>query len=159
MSEFLIQSETLDEIADAINAKTGGSSAMTPAEMVTAIGTISGGGSTPFVVSVDEYIHVENWLSDALGNTLNFCKTYLDYDNHPRNFKITYIENNQATIYNASVFWTYPNSASSTQGNGCFKNTYPNRTISSTASFRITAGAKITVLTLSPIYRNSSLGV
>ena len=43
MSEYLIQSETLDDIADAINAKTGGSSAITPAEMVTAIGSISGG--------------------------------------------------------------------------------------------------------------------
>ena len=44
MADYLIQSETLDDIADAINAKTGGSSAMTPAEMVTAIGSISGGG-------------------------------------------------------------------------------------------------------------------
>ena len=44
MAEYLIQDTTLDDIADAINAKTGGSSAMTPAEMVTAIGSISGGG-------------------------------------------------------------------------------------------------------------------
>jgi len=44
MAEYLIQGTTLDAIADAINAKTGGSSAMTPAEMVTAIGSISGGG-------------------------------------------------------------------------------------------------------------------
>lgn len=44
MSEYLIQSETLDDIADAINAKTGGSSAMTPTEMVTAIENISSGG-------------------------------------------------------------------------------------------------------------------
>lgn len=44
MAEYRIQGSTLDAIADAINAKTGGSSAMTPAEMVTAIGTISGGG-------------------------------------------------------------------------------------------------------------------
>ena len=48
MAEYLIQSETLDDIADAINAKTGGSSAMTPAEMVTAIGSIS--GKPPFPV-------------------------------------------------------------------------------------------------------------
>ena len=52
MAEYLIQSETLDDIADAINAKTGGSSAMTPAEMVTAIGSISGGGGlTPVLVT------------------------------------------------------------------------------------------------------------
>ena len=44
MAEYLIQSETLDDIADAINAKTGGSSAMTPAEMVTEIGSIQTGG-------------------------------------------------------------------------------------------------------------------
>ena len=48
MSEYLIQGATLDAIADAINAKTGGSAAMTPAEMVTEIGNIpSGGGSLP----------------------------------------------------------------------------------------------------------------
>lgn len=40
MAEYLIQGETLDDIADAINAKTGGSSAMTPAQMVTAIQNI-----------------------------------------------------------------------------------------------------------------------
>ena len=43
MADYLIQESTLDAIADAINAKTGGSSAMTPAQMVTAIGTILGG--------------------------------------------------------------------------------------------------------------------
>lgn len=52
MAEYLIQSKTLDAIADAINAKTGGSSAMTPAEMVTAIGSISGGGSDLSAVDV-----------------------------------------------------------------------------------------------------------
>ena len=43
MAEYLIQDTTLDAIADAINAKTGGSSAMTPAEMVTEIGNIPSG--------------------------------------------------------------------------------------------------------------------
>ena len=51
MAEYLIQDTTLDAIADAINAKTGGSSAMTPAEMVTAIGNIpSGGGGIELLV-------------------------------------------------------------------------------------------------------------
>lgn len=45
MSTYFVQGSTMDAIADAINAKTGGSSAMTPAQMVTAIGTISGGGA------------------------------------------------------------------------------------------------------------------
>ena len=44
MAEYLIQDTTLDAIADAINAKTGGSSAMTPAQMVTEIGSIPSGG-------------------------------------------------------------------------------------------------------------------
>ena len=53
MAEYRIQGSTLDAIADAINAKTGGSSAMTPAQMVTAIGSIpsGGGGSLPPVIS------------------------------------------------------------------------------------------------------------
>lgn len=45
MAEYLIQDTTLDAIADAINAKTGGSSAMTPAQMVTEIGSIQTGGA------------------------------------------------------------------------------------------------------------------
>lgn len=53
MAEYLIQSETLDDIADAINAKTGGTSAMTPAEMVTEIESIqTGGGSVSDSVTV-----------------------------------------------------------------------------------------------------------
>lgn len=44
MSFFKINSETLDRIANAINAKTGKTAALTPAQMVTEIGSISGGG-------------------------------------------------------------------------------------------------------------------
>lgn len=40
---YRILKSTLDDIADAIRAKTGGSAAMTPAQMVAAIGSISGG--------------------------------------------------------------------------------------------------------------------
>lgn len=43
MAEYIIQGSTLDAIADAINAKTGGSSAMTPADMVTEIADIPTG--------------------------------------------------------------------------------------------------------------------
>lgn len=48
MADYLIQDSTLDAIADAINAKTGGSSAMTPAQMVTEIGSIQTGGGGGF---------------------------------------------------------------------------------------------------------------
>lgn len=49
MAEYLIQDTTLDAIANAINAKTGSSSAMTPAQMVTAIRSISGGGGNTLI--------------------------------------------------------------------------------------------------------------
>lgn len=48
MAEYLIQSETLDDIADAINAKTGGTSPMTPVDMVSEIQSIQTGGGGGF---------------------------------------------------------------------------------------------------------------
>lgn len=48
---YRILKSTLDDIADAIRAKTGGSAAMTPAQMVAAIGNIPTGGSLPSVIS------------------------------------------------------------------------------------------------------------
>lgn len=57
MAEYLIQGETLDDIADAINAKTGGSSAMTPAEMATAIAAIpSGGGGSGYAKKTGSFV-------------------------------------------------------------------------------------------------------
>ena len=53
MAEYIIQGSTLDAIADAINAKTGGSSSMTPAEMVTEIGSIETGGATNYTGYVE----------------------------------------------------------------------------------------------------------
>ena len=67
MAEYLIQSETLDDIADAINAKTGGSSAMTPAQMVTAIGSISGGVPLNGVVMNSGSFTV----ASSVGNTIS----------------------------------------------------------------------------------------
>ena len=62
MAEYLIQSETLDDIADAINAKTGGSSAMTPAQMVTAIAAIPSGG--------DPWELIADYTSDEAANVV-----------------------------------------------------------------------------------------
>lgn len=45
MSKVYLDDSTLTGIADAIRAKTGGSGLITPANMPTAIGSISGGGS------------------------------------------------------------------------------------------------------------------
>lgn len=75
MAEYLIQDATLDDIADAINAKTGGSSAMTPAQMVTAIGTISGGGGSlpPVITKIDGGSFTVP--SDVLCETFNIVTT------------------------------------------------------------------------------------
>lgn len=47
MSEYLIQSETLEDIADAIRAKTGGSSLIAPEDMADVIESIETGGVLP----------------------------------------------------------------------------------------------------------------
>ena len=72
MAEYLIQSETLDDIADAINAKTGGSSAMTPAEMVAAIGNIPSGGGGANSVEYTPINIVTVLNSSTIGNTNGF---------------------------------------------------------------------------------------
>ena len=48
MSKYVIDSETLTDIADAIRAKTGDSASMTPLEMPDEIASISGGGGGYF---------------------------------------------------------------------------------------------------------------
>ena len=63
MAEYLIQDTTLDAIADAINAKTGGSSAMTPAQMVEAIASITGNETLSWHQCPEA---VRNYLAAAL---------------------------------------------------------------------------------------------
>lgn len=52
MSTMLIQSGTLDDIADAIRAKTGGSASMTPLQMPTQIASIPSGGGIDILSGV-----------------------------------------------------------------------------------------------------------
>jgi len=80
MAEYLIQGETLDDIADAINAKTGGSSAMTPAEMVTAIGTISGGGGWELIAEATTTEDVEVFRVDIPAAKQNMAAYIVEYD-------------------------------------------------------------------------------
>lgn len=58
MDDYLIQESTLDSIVHAINNKAGTQVAMTPAQMVTAIESISGGGGFQ---KIGEYVMAENW--------------------------------------------------------------------------------------------------
>lgn len=93
MAEYLIQDTTLDAIADAINAKTGGSSAMTPAEMVTAIGSISGGGGSQIVKK--QYTQAEDWLSVS-GTTGTFLGVANLYANDGAGIYFIVCTNNNA---------------------------------------------------------------
>lgn len=75
MGTKTIQDSTLTDIADAIRSKTGGSSAMTPAEMVTEIGSIqTGGGDT------GDFTHLDTF-------TLSEDVAYLDIDISAYNYK------------------------------------------------------------------------
>lgn len=56
MADYLIQDTTLDAIANAINAKLGGTpGAMTPAQMVVGISEIPSGGGTKTLTKIAEY--------------------------------------------------------------------------------------------------------
>ncbi len=75
MAEYLIQDTTLDAIADAINAKTGGSSAMTPAEMATEIAAIPTGGGGNALEVTDIGLSIFSGYSDARNIIANFTGT------------------------------------------------------------------------------------
>lgn len=116
MTEYLIQDTTLDAIADAINAKTGGSSAMTPAEMVTEIAAIpSGGGRTGEFTYLETFTlqeDVASLLIDLSGYTykeyiikVNASGTGADYlyvvPYRNGNDHVTYLNGN---TYSASIY-------------------------------------------------------
>jgi len=77
MAEYLIQGDTLDAIADAINAKTGGSSAMTPVEMVTAIAAIPGGGGSGYSKKTGSFVLAENYTYNG-GPTAAYTGMLID---------------------------------------------------------------------------------
>lgn len=108
----------------------------------------SGGGSiesllpTKDILSIEEYVHAENWNTDALGNTLNFAQTYMDYGN-TSDVVIAYVYNNTAGSYQASCLMTWAAAASRT-----FTNNNASGTVGSGSSFHITAGSLVRVIHL-----------
>ena len=60
---YRILKTTLDDIADAIRAKTGSSSSMTPAQMVAAIGSISGGSG--YAKKTGSFVLAENYTYNS----------------------------------------------------------------------------------------------
>lgn len=73
MSTLLIQSGTLDDIADAIRAKTGSVASMTPLQMPTEIASIPSGGGT--VEVVNKYINNNQSYTPANVNLLDITIT------------------------------------------------------------------------------------
>ena len=95
MAWYRIAENVLDAIANAINAKTGHTAPMTPAEMVLEIQSIQTGGAS---WTHYQYTQVEDWLSNSTdkGNIKAFYDAYLS---GKTSGKITYviISNNSAT--------------------------------------------------------------
>lgn len=63
MSEYRIQSETLEAIGDAIRSKTGGSALIAPEDMADEIASIQTGGASPWELIAD-------YTSDAIATTV-----------------------------------------------------------------------------------------
>ena len=64
MSEYIIESQTLTDIADAIRGKTGSSSTLTPLEMPNAIANIPSGGKPQFTL-IGQSTHVLSEYTDT----------------------------------------------------------------------------------------------
>lgn len=78
MADYLIHDSTLEDIADAIRSKTGGSSLVAPEDMPTEIASIEtgGGGSLPSIISkidggsftlASDTTGANHWISHSLG--------------------------------------------------------------------------------------------
>jgi len=96
MADYIIQGETLDDIAQAINAKTGGSSAMTPAQMVTAIGSISGGGENIVLLASGTFSYT--------GSSNSQMTIPVSYIGHPRQ---VYIKATGSNTQNKTYDWLW----------------------------------------------------
>lgn len=70
MNRYIINETTLTEIADATRALTGGHTAMTPAQMVTALGTV-----TP-----EDWVRPATWPNVDMLDLWDFDGVYLTYD-------------------------------------------------------------------------------
>ena len=138
MATRRIDTQTLTGIADAIRAKKGGASAMTPAEMVTEIGNISGGGSQ---ITKDEWTLTSDFSSNTQGF---FYSSYCD-----RTFggmQLFHYANNNATNYCATIaFVDNAKTGASTSAFRCINN--GNQVVTGSSSgypYNISAGTTIT---------------
>ena len=108
MSSLIIQSGTLDDIADAIRAKDGDSSIMTPVEMATRIANIpSGGGGTRHYIVQDGQVVNGHTLSCMSTTTLTTETsegvTYLKALTDNNNYGAVWTENYDFSAYDYMV--------------------------------------------------------
>lgn len=68
MADYLIQDSTLDAIVEAINQKAGTQAAMTPAQMVTAIGNIPSGGGSGYDRKTGTFTLASNYTYGTAAN-------------------------------------------------------------------------------------------
>lgn len=110
MSSYIIQSQTLTDIADAIRNKAGSSSTLTPLEMPNAIANISSGISINTIT-----IEIgENSVTNA-GQLYNYFRPYFQGAIALLSIELvenTYTENNQFIRYRYGESTTYTASSS-----------------------------------------------
>lgn len=110
MSEYIIESQTLTDIADAIRGKTGSSSTLTPLEMPNAIANIPSGSS----INTTTIEIGENSVTNA-GQLYNYFKPYfrgaiallsieLVEDTYTVNNQFVKYRYGESTSYNASSY-------------------------------------------------------
>lgn len=95
---YRILKSTLDDIADAIRAKTGGTGSLTPAQMVTEIGSIQTGGSLPTSIS-----KIDGGSFTPASNTISTYQISHNLGVSPKGFVIWTDEIDLSTAANSSV--------------------------------------------------------
>lgn len=98
MSSLIIQSDTLEDIADAIREKTGSQATMTPAEMIIAISGISNGGGGASITSANFQNIIVFINDDSSKSGLDLSKAQTLIDNDSEFFYIGYIEEGTKAI-------------------------------------------------------------
>lgn len=119
--------------------------------IATNIGLISGGGSASHISKVEEFTHPEDWVTDTKGNAQNFVDTYFTYQQsgiYP--FQIALIENNTVSgnyRANIAIYFRAARGNNATYFGRGTSLTWMSQ-VTTNVSFHISAGAKITVITL-----------
>ena len=136
MAWYRIAENVLDAIANAINAKTGGTAPMTPVDMVSEIQSIQTGGAS--LISKDEWTLASDLNSSTQGL---YYSAYCD-----RTFngmQLFHFSNNAASSYNAFI-----DNALQGTSNCAFKCTNAGNVLTTGSSagnaFNVSAGTTIT---------------